>query len=167
MEKELKSTACPEFEAFLEDYVAGELSAEVAPKVSAHIQGCAGCRSALDGAAASIRLLRVAEPAADPGPGFARLVMARIRTDVDRLASEKSIWQPFVSLAWRFAATATLALAVLVTYDATLRGLPQPALASAMRQAESHDLFLDPGAPPENRDQVLMMMVVEPSHGKH
>jgi anti-sigma factor RsiW len=166
MEMEFKSPACPEFEVFLEDYIAGELTSNDATKVSEHLQSCAGCRSALDGAAASVRLLRVAEPSADLGPGFARVVMARIRADVDRLAGEKSIWQPFVSLAWRFAATATLALAVLLSYDASLHGQPQQNLALAVSQAESHDLFPDPGGAPENRDQVLMM-VAETNHGKH
>jgi len=167
METEFKSPACPEYESFLEDYIAGELSSDDSARVSEHLHDCAGCRSALDLAAASARLLRLAEPAADPGPGFARVVMARIRADLDRRASERSIWQPFVSLAWRFAATATLALAVLVTYDATLQGRPQSSFASAARQAEARDLFPDPGAAPATRDQMLMMMVSESSHGKH
>ena len=44
--------------------------------------------------------------------------MARVRQELSKLNQQKSVWQPFVSLAWRFAATATLALAVLVTFDA-------------------------------------------------
>ncbi len=166
MEKEFRSTACPEFEVFLEDHLAGNLTGENAARVSAHIRSCAGCRSALEDAAASVRLLSAVEPAADPGPGFARVMTARIRAEMDRLAAEKSIWQPFVFLGWRFAATATLALALLLTYNATLEYRLQPGLASAVRQAEPRDMFSDPGTTPESRDQALMMMV-ESSHGTH
>ena len=166
MEMEFKSTACPEFEVLLEDHFAGILTGEDAARVSAHIQSCAGCRAALDAAGASVRLLGAVGPTADPGPGFSHLVMARIRADAGRLTAERSIWLPFISLAWRFAATATLALAILVTYDATLHLGPQPSLASAIHQAEPRDLFTDPGATPESRDQALMMVVLDQSHGK-
>jgi Putative zinc-finger len=166
MEMEFRSRACPEFEVFLEDHLAGNLTGDDAARLSAHIQFCAGCRSALEDAAASMRLLSAVEPAADPGPGFARMMMARVRTEMDRLAGEKSIWQPFLFLGWRFAATATLALAVLLTYNATLQNFWQPGLASAVRQAEPRDLFPDPGATPASRDEALLMMV-ESSYGTH
>lgn len=166
MDTESKSGACPAYEAFLEDYLTGELGGSDAAKTSEHLKSCTACREALDLALGSSRLLRVAEPAGDPGPGFSRNAMARIRAELASAAGERSIWNPFVTLAWRFAATATLALAVLLTYDAGWHSQPQPNLASIARQSESREIFSDPASPPENRDDVLMM-VVGPSHGKH
>ena len=165
MVKNLKSTACPKFEALLEDHLAGELGGTEAAKLSEHLKTCAGCHAALDLAAASTRLLAVAEPTPDPGPGFARLVIARIRSEQERAASEKSIWLPFVSVAWRFAAAASLAAIALVSYSATQHPVSQESLAQ-MRGTQPRDLASDGGSPPESRDEILLMMA-ETNHGKH
>lgn len=165
MVKNFKSTACSGFEALLEDHLAGDLGGPDAAKLSEHLKTCAGCRDALDLAAGSRRLLAVAEPTPDPGAGFARLVMARIRAELERVAGEKSIWRPFVSVAWRFAAAASLAVVALITYSTSLRSVPQESLAQ-VRAAQSRDLISDSGAPPESRDEILMMMA-ESNHGKH
>jgi anti-sigma factor RsiW len=165
MVKNLKSTACPKFEALLEDHLAGELGGTEAARLSEHLKTCAGCRGALDLAAASTRLLAVAEATPEPGPGFARLVMARIRSEQERAANEKSIWLPFVSVAWRFAAAASLAVIALVTYSTTLHPVPKQSLAQ-LRAPQSRDLISDAGNPPESRDEILMMMA-ETNHGKH
>jgi len=166
MEAEYNKGACPEFEALLEDHLSGELSGADAEKLAKHMEACAACGDALEEAAAGTRLLHIAEAAPDPGPGFSRTVMARIRAEMSRRGEEKSIWQPFVVVAWRFAATATLALAVLVTFDASRHSrsasLSNVAFAPA---TESHDLFADPTRPPASRDEVLMMLV-ETDHGK-
>ena len=118
MESRFNQAACSEFEALLEDHLTGELSGADAKKLAEHLENCAACSTALEHAAPSVELLRSVPPSPDPGPGFSRVVMARIRAEMSRRGEQKSIWQPFISLAWRFAATATLALAVLVTFDA-------------------------------------------------
>jgi predicted anti-sigma-YlaC factor YlaD len=164
MIKNLNSTACREFEASLEDHLEGELGGPEAAKLSEHLKTCARCRAALDLASLSTRLLSAGDPTADPGPGFARLVMARIRSE-QQLAGEKSIWLPFVSVAWRFAAAASLAVIALITYSTTLHQVPQQNIAR-MRGMQSRDLVTDAGSPPESRDDIVMMMA-ETNHGKH
>jgi anti-sigma factor RsiW len=161
------SAACPAYEAVLEDYLNGELSVAEANSAEEHWKTCAACRTALEQAAASMRLLRAAGPSADPGSGFARVVMARIRTAEQERAAERTVfWQPFVSWGWKFAATATLVLVGLVTYDAGWGHTSQPT-ADEVRATAMHDIFgfaPEPGQTPADRDEVLMM-VAETSHG--
>ena len=163
----VNSRACAEYEARLEDYVAGDAGGAVAGDVAAHLKSCEGCRVAFDAATASTRFLRMATPlmdrAEDPGPGFARLVMARIRTEAVQRA-QKSIWRPVVTFAWRFAMTATVALALLVAY-ASRR--PEQ-VTSNVAQMRSGDLLSDPSdpvGPPTSGDDVLRM-VANTDHGK-
>jgi hypothetical protein len=158
--------ACPKYEALLEDYLNLDLAGADASQATEHWENCPNCRQALEDAATSVRLLRAAEPTPDPGPGFSRAVMARIRAvETDHAIGERSIfWQPFVSLAWRFAATATFALAVLVTYDAGWGRRPQPSVAAALRTQVADIFAPDPASPPANGDEVLMM-VAEGGHG--
>jgi hypothetical protein len=140
--------ACPRYEAALEDQLQGTLRGPEATMLADHLVTCAGCRAALEHAAVSARLLAIAEPTADPGAGFSRIVMARIRQEL--LSGEsKSIWRPVVSVAWRFAATAAFALVLLVSFD-----------------LGRHSQFV-PERPslPANRDDVLLMMA-DTSHGK-
>lgn len=111
------SGACPELEARLYDRVSGEMSVADAAALDVHLKSCTACTAALERASFSARLLRLAEPTPDPGPGFAHMTMARIRQAESDRAEEKSIWSPFVSLAWRFAATAGVALALVLTFD--------------------------------------------------
>jgi predicted anti-sigma-YlaC factor YlaD len=166
-DREYKSSACPDYEALLEDSISGEIGGSDAIRLSEHLKSCAGCREARDLVAITPRLLHLAEATADPGPGFSRDVMARIRTDRD-VRSERGFWQPLVSMGWRFAATATLALAVLVAYDSTFH-VEQPAQQTATLEASSRvpDMFSpDPARVPSTRDEVLMM-VAEDEHAKH
>jgi len=163
----VNTKACGEYEARLEDYVAGESGGAAANEVVVHLKSCAGCRAAFDAAAASTRFLRVATPlmdrAVDPGPGFARLVMARIRTEANQRA-QKSIWRPVVTFAWRFAMSATVALALLIAYASQQPGQTTNDLA----QMRSGDLMSDPSdpvGPPTSRDDVLRM-VADTDHGK-
>jgi len=150
----------------LEDYLSGGLGGLDAKDIAEHLERCAGCRTALEKATASVRLLRVRGATTDLGPGFARMVMARIRAEQQESAGAIGIWQLFVSLGWRFAATATLVLAVLLAYDVTLRKPIQPNVAPG-RLAEVHDIFApDPAGVPASRDEVLMM-VAETNHGNH
>ena len=166
MDTGIKNAACAKYEALLEDYLSGELEVAAANIAAEHWKNCAGCRQSLEDAVASVRLLRAAEPTVDPGPGFSRMVMSRIRAAEGSRTGERSVfWQPFVTLAWRFAATATLALGILVTYDAGWGHHPQPSVA-AVRPIQATDIFApDPANPPANGDEVLMM-VAESGHGK-
>jgi len=148
----------------LEDYLEGALSAADAKIAEQHWQNCAPCRGALDQAASSVRLLRLAGPSNGPGPAFARTVMARIRTAEQEGSAERAgFWQPLVRLGWRFAATATIALGVLVSYDAGWGHRAQPNGATARLMGVSDIFGPDPANPPANRDEVLMM-VAETNH---
>jgi Putative zinc-finger len=164
---EYKSSACPEYEALLEDSVSGEIGGADAIRLSEHLKSCAGCREAREHVALTPRLLHLTEATSDPGPGFSRDVMARIRTDRD-VRAERGFWQPLVSMAWRFAATATLALAVLVAYDTTSHAKRTPRQAPTLEaSARIPDMFSpDPARVPSSRDEVLMM-VAEDEHAKH
>ncbi len=162
------NAACERYEALLEDYLSGELSGEDARVASEHWQNCAACRDALQNAAASSRLLRAAEPSRDPGPGFAHMVMARIRSaeEHDNAGSYANFWQPFVSLGWRFVVSATFAVGLLVSYNAGLGHRLQPA-GTQVRPIDSTDLFApEPAGAPASRSEVLMM-VADNSHAKY
>lgn len=163
MDAEYRTTACSQYEAVLEDHLHGDLGGHEATELAEHLKTCSGCRAALDQAVLSARLLRVAEPATDPGPGFSHMVMARIRAEL-HLHEGKSIWQPFVSLAWRFAATAAVALMILVSFDVGRH--------NQLRQDQSllatnrlPELVPDQSPVPTNSDEVLLMMA-ETNHGK-
>ena len=163
---EFGNTACTNFEALLEDYLDGALTPADAKAAEQHWQNCAACRGALEQAASSVQLLRLAGPSDDPGPAFARTVMARIRAvEHDRSAERAGFWQPLVRLGWRFAATATIVLGVLVSYDAGWGRRTHPNVTNA-RLMGVNDIFApDPVNPPANRDEVLMM-VAETNHAK-
>jgi anti-sigma factor RsiW len=159
------SLACRQYEAKLEDYLSGQLSGADAKQVTEHLKGCGTCSAALEDARASVQLLRVMDSTPDPGVAFARTAMARIRVEIAEEA--KGFWQPFVTLAWRFAATATVALAVMVSYEAIQsRAQPAETTVASLQQAEVRDLFTtDADRVPANRDDVLVM-VAETEDGK-
>jgi anti-sigma factor RsiW len=164
---EFNRKACPQYEARLEDFVSGELSGADARDLTQHLKSCAGCSAALEDAAVSTRLLRLAEASPDPGPAFGRTVMARIRSEQEVAREPRGFWQPFISLAWRFAATATLALALMVTYDVRWHQEGSVPGTASVRQGEVHDLFTtDADRVPTNRDDVLIM-VAEENHGNN
>lgn len=162
MQEKTEHLACTEYEALLEDHHTGNLGGPDAQKLSEHLNSCARCRAALSHVAGSISLLRVAEATPEPGPGFARMVMARIRTE--REEQERGLWQQIIPFAMRFAATATLVFVGLITYDFSSRNQVSQQVAQ-VRATEVRDLFSDPGMAPESRDEVLMM-VAEQDHGK-
>jgi len=164
---EVEHAQCERHEALLEDYLNGELSAADAKTSLDHLDTCSACHAALQRAATSTRLLRLAEPWPDPGPEFARLVMARIRaTESERVAGRANFWQPFVSFGWRFAATATFAVVALVGYNAGRGHWAQPNEVAA-RPTQGFDLFApEPARVPTNGDEVLMM-VADNGHEKH
>jgi predicted anti-sigma-YlaC factor YlaD len=158
------TTACRQYEAALEDHLQGDLGGPQAAELAEHLKSCAGCRAALDEAVLSARLLRVAEPSADPGPGFSHLVMARIRSEL-HLNEGKSVWQSFVSLAWRFAATAAFALVLLVSFDVAHHNQLQQD-RSLMATNKLPELVPDRSSVPASADEVLLMMA-ETDHGQH
>lgn len=165
---EAANQACTGFEAKLEDYLSGRVSGADAKQLTEHLKGCTGCSTALEDARASLRLLHVMDSTPDPGPAFARTSMARIRMEIVASEEARGFWQPFVALAWRFAATATIALAVMAGYDAVKQHnqLPEATVVS-VQQADVRDLFTtDADRVPLNRDEVLVM-VAETEHGQH
>ena len=161
---ELQNRGCAQYEALLEDYLQGALGAAEVRSAEQHLRTCAPCREAFDEASAGARLLRLAGPSAGPGPAFARTVMARIRAAEDRIAQRTGVWQPLVKFGWRFAATATVVLGVLVSYDAGWLRHTQRNVADA-RLTNVSDIFApDPAKLPASRDEVLMMEA-ETTHG--
>lgn len=94
------------------------------------------------------------------------MVMARIRLEQATADEGAGFWQPFVSLAWKFAATAAFGLALLLTYTVSGTDRQQTEVAS-VSQMETQDIFSpDPTVPPVDRDEVLMM-VTGSDYGKH
>src|SRR6185437_15985070 len=116
-------------------------------------------------AATSVRLLRLMEPTPDPGPGFARIAMVRIN---QQLAAEegKGFWQPFVALAWRFAATVAVVLALGLSYEAVRKH--QTPVQTTVAQARLNDMrymfSAEQDRVPSTRDDVLIM-VAETKNG--
>jgi len=156
-----------EYEAKLEDYLGGHLSGADARELAEHLQRCELCGAALEDARASVRLLQLAEVAPDPGPAFPRVVMARIRSELETGREARGLWQLFISLAWRFAATATLALLVMVTVEVAQHQRPPAPNVALVRSAEVRDLFTtDADRIPATRDDMLLM-VAETEHGSH
>ena len=162
-------TACPQYEALFEDYLNASLSSTDAARAEQHLENCEACRLALQNARSGMALFRAAAPERlIPDAGFSRIVMARIRAAESELTAERTgFWQSLVTLGWRFAATAALALAVLVAYDAGHARHMQPT-SMAVRPIQATDFLLaaGPPQPPANRDEVLMM-VAETNHGNN
>lgn len=197
MDTEVNS-ACSGYESKLEDYLGGQLTGADAKDLADHLAGCVACRTAVEQAAPSARLLSVAEPTPDPGPefagvtmtriheevvarlltlleptpdpgpGFARITMARIRQEV-ATHEPRSFWQPFVAVAWRFAATVTVALALTLSYQA-VQTRRAPATETAIAQARINDMrymfTTEQDRVPSTRDDVLIM-VAETKNGNH
>lgn len=115
-ENDFASCACPEYEVMLEEYLQGTLENGTARKLSEHLKVCASCGQALEDATEAAKWLHRAERTPDPGPAFTHLVMTRVRTHESEVRT--SFWEPFVSLAWKFATTAALALVLMLAYAA-------------------------------------------------
>lgn len=166
----MPNTACPQYEALLEDYLNASLSSTDAKRAEEHLEGCGACREALKNARASMQWFRAAAPErVVPDAGFSRVVMARIRAAESELTADRAgFWQSLVTLGWRFAATAALALAVLVAYDAAGHARRTQPSQVAVRPIQTTDFLLaaGPAQPPANRDEVLMM-VAETNHGNN
>jgi anti-sigma factor RsiW len=159
--------ACSRQEALLADYLSGDCNSTEAVSIEAHLQSCPNCRAAFDDAQASERLLRAGLPllerSPEPRPEFARNVMARIRLEKDASAAERiGFWQPVISFGWRFAATAMLALVILLAYAVGSRSSRQRSASAG--QVPLADVFApDPTSVPANQDEILIM-VAETDH---
>lgn len=138
-ENEFAGAACAAYEAFLEDHIEGVLEAQNARKLSDHLKTCVRCSHALADASAASQWVRTSvEPVRQPGPAFARIVMARIRAEEENYG-RVAFWGPFVSLAWKFATTAALALVVMMAY-ASHSGSVSPSVPSVAVVTSSSDI---------------------------
>ena len=104
------SIACTSYEAVLEDYLEGKLSAADAKVCGAALADCAACRGALEQAEGERPAASLAGPSNGPGPAFARMVMARIRAAEQQIGRTRRFLAAVRAFGWRFAATATIAL---------------------------------------------------------
>jgi anti-sigma factor RsiW len=167
MDRHEPTSGCSRWEGLLGDYLSGECGVSEFAEVGEHLRACSNCRAALDEARAGDRLLRAGLPLLDrspePRPEFARTVMARIRMEKDRSAVERTgFWQPFITVAWRFAATAMVALVILLTY--AVRGHNSVQRVTSVTQGPLADVFApDPTRVPANQDEILLM-VAETDH---
>jgi anti-sigma factor RsiW len=166
MNLESQGQACPQYEAMLEDFLNGELSGMDKRDLVEHLKSCGSCKAALDEAERSSRLLRLMEASADPGPAFSRIVMARIHAEQESARQPRGFWQPFVSLAWRVAASAAVALVVMVTYDVASHQSASVDTNTPVVQSQVPDMFTtDAYASPANRDDGFIL-VSESENGK-
>ena len=158
-EFEIPSTACPQYEPLLEEYIEGQIGERDRSIILSHLIDCGNCREALDAASGSQNLFRAAEPTIAPVPQFSRLVMAHVSAHEAASAEQKaSFWRPVVALGWRFAATAAVVLVLLLTYDVV--GKQQSANGVAVAgQTEVPGIFTpDPVATPSTRDDILALV---------
>jgi anti-sigma factor RsiW len=163
MDWDKKRGNCEGFEALLEDSIEGVLSGEEAKKLQQHLSSCGACREALEEARLSQRLLQWGEPAAEASPGFARVVMARIR-EAEARNEPPGIMPALVAFASRLAITATLALGVMVAYTRVAPPAENPQMATMT--AEDHaSLFSDPVQQASSVDDFFALSA-STSHGK-
>ena len=166
-ESDFASCACPEYEAVLEDYLEGALDGANSRKLTEHVKACVGCKRALDDAAAVSQWLRQIDATPEPGPAFARIVMARIHAD-EESRGRTSFWEPFVSLAWKFATTAALALVVMLAYAAHGTAAATPSgttVATVTLPAEVQDMLVPTQSiVPATRSEFITMVTESDSN---
>ena len=148
---------CPEYQASLEDILRDGL-AHVEPNspLQRHLEGCVGCRQALNDAIVASKLMRHARySAADSSPAFVARVMATIREAT--LAAPNAIWRPLELLASRLALVAAVALLALSVY---LREFAPARNSAAVNVPVEIGAGLpEPPAQPADADEVLMSLV--------
>jgi anti-sigma factor RsiW len=155
---------CNQLALFWDGYLRGDLPRAAAEQLGAHLQTCGACREALDDLRISARLVGAAfEETAEPGPGFARLVMARINAAEQWLQEQRTFWRPFEALALRLAFTAALALAFLFAYGIRLSSeTPVPPVTSI--SAQQPDIFTVPVSTVTPYGDEVLMAVAEHHH---
>lgn len=166
-ENNFASCSCPEYEAALEDYLEGTLDGASSRKLSEHLKACAGCKQALTDAAAASQWLRQIEPTPEPGPAFARIVMARIHAEQESQV-RSSVWEPFVSLAWKFATTAALALVLMLVYASRGTSTATPSgtsVATVTLPTDMQDMLVSTQATvPATRSEFVSMVTESDSN---
>lgn len=166
MDGQNEKSSCREFEALLEDSLAGKLEGPAGERLSVHLSSCDACCKALEAAGVGGRLVRFArQPGEDPGAGFTRRVMVAIRDEEARRSLAWNFWRPIEVLALRLSLTAALALAFLLGYGLTHSRFSAPVDVEMASQPGSHELFPDPIQRPITHDEVLMN-IADQSHGK-
>lgn len=163
---EFSTGACPAYEAVLEDYLNDALTSAEMRKVCGHIAACDACASALEDAAAVNEWVHTVERPSQPGPAFARTVMARIQAQQE--AARVSFWEPLTALAWKFAATSAVVLVLMFTF-ASHRASPDVSnvISAGGQSDEVSDMFV-PGhsSVPDTRWE-LFMAPEEGENGGH
>jgi hypothetical protein len=100
---------CSEFRKLLPDFALGDLDAEPAAEVSAHLSACGACRAESGGLGRTLNVLRGARPAAPSTERRSAAVAAMARAHAERserlLSRRPSSWAP-----WATAAAFLLAL---------------------------------------------------------
>jgi predicted anti-sigma-YlaC factor YlaD len=161
-----EGSACREFEALLEDSLAGQLGGAEGERLSAHLSGCAACRQVLEEVCLGGQLVRLArQPAEDPGAGFTTRVMAAIQDEEARRSVAWNFWRPIEVLSLRLSMAATLALALLCGYGVMHSRFSTPAEVEMAGQPEVRELFPEPMHQQTTHDEVLMS-IADKSHGK-
>jgi predicted anti-sigma-YlaC factor YlaD len=155
-------SSCEQYEAMMED--AADQAAERGEKVAlsaglaVHLSNCGHCREASEAVALSRSLLRSSlEPTAGPGPYFAPRVMAVIRAEENRLATQRLVfWHPLERLAGRMA---VIAAAVVMALSFYVYVVVAPQMHSE-NTAQTFELVphqqVDPQ--PQTKDEVLMSL---------
>jgi hypothetical protein len=159
MEDNHAGRACPQFEALLEDLLDDGLETAEKERVLRHVQECAGCSGAFESAAQVSKFLRhsLSVDGESPDAAFGRRAMAAIRIEEEEIAEENSFWRPMQVLAWRLAASAALAVALLFAYARFLPAPPPPAMQIIAQQTSDLELIPDPAHHPINGEEVLLM----------
>lgn len=155
---------CQKLEPLLDDYLHGDLPRTTAEQLTAHLAACGNCREALDDLRISARLVSAAlEQNPDPGPGFARLVMARINTAENWLQGQRAFWRPFEAVAWRLAFTAALALVFLFAYGVRVASQAPP-VAVSTASVQQRDILTVPASVTSSNSDEILMAVAERRH---
>jgi hypothetical protein len=163
---EFAGCACGEYELLLEDYLDGVLEGAGTRKLAEHLKSCIGCSQALADASAASRWLRgFAEPAPEPSPAFARIVMVRIRAENEK-RGPTNFWEPFVSLAWKFATTAALALVIMLAYasHSNTATISNTSMAAVTTSGDVQDMLTPTSSVPASRTELIQMVTESDSN---
>ncbi len=153
MDSERKQSACREYEARLESYLAGAEDSASAREITAHLERCAACREALEDARLARELLREGlEPAAEPSGAFATRVLASIRAEQFR---RQQFWRPLGVLASRLALVAAMLLLVLAGYVFQFNPVHNRPQAA---QTEVSAGLPEPASQPATQDEILLTL---------
>jgi hypothetical protein len=156
--------ACEHFAVQLED--AANLAAErgqeltLSADLAAHVAVCDDCRAGVEArSVTSALLLGALDPTAAPGPYFAPRVLAVIRSEEERLATQRNIfWRPLEHLAGRVALAAGLAVMLLSFYVYAFV-VPQTGTPSVAQEAYELVPHQQVDPQPQTKDDVLMSLV--------